>query len=162
MMSKTNRPRLSDFPYSTTISSRWSDIDRYGHLNNTVYYVLYDAAINAYYMTHCNWDPNTHSQVGLVVSSGTDFYEIVEGFPHPITIGLAVTKLGKSSVEFEIGVFQGPNKDSGVAALSDSAKAVGKFIHVFVDRNTHKVDRDGMAVELKESLQKLVKPRALL
>lgn len=156
MAKHQHRPRLSDFPFSTTISSRWSDIDRYGHLNNTVYYVLYDAVINGYYNSHCNWDPATHSQIGLVVSSSTEYYEIVDGFPHPITVGLSVSKLGNSSVEFQIGVFQGPPEANGKVFPHDTAKAVGKFVHVFVDRNTHKTSPQGMASELKENLQNLV------
>lgn len=155
-MPKKELPRLSDFPYHKVVSSRWSDIDRYGHLNNTVYYVFYDAVINDYYMEHCHWDPSTHRQVGLVVTSSTDYHAIVEGFPHPVTIALRVVKLGSSSVEFEIGVFQGSKENKGIASPDETAKATGKFVHVFVDRNTHKTDRDGMAPELKDNLQKLV------
>lgn len=151
-----HRPQLSDYPYTTTITSRWSDIDRYGHLNNTVYYVLYDALINGYYTSHCNWDPASHPQIGLVVSSSTDYYEIIDGFPNPITLGLAVSKLGNSSVEFQIGVFQGPKGDNGKVHSNDTAKAVGTFVHVFVDRNTNKTAPHGMDSSLKTSLRNLV------
>lgn len=161
-MPKQTRPCLADFPYVTIVSSRWSDVDRYGHLNNTVYYALYDAVINDYYMAHCNWDPDTHRQVGLVVTSSTNYYEIVEGFPHPITIGLAVKKLGKSSVEFEIGVFQGSKEAQGFVKPQDTAKAIGTFVHVFVDKNSHKTDRNGMAPELRDNLQALVVSKANL
>ena len=37
-----------DFPEIQRVSTRWSDNDMYGHLNNAVYYELFDAAINTW------------------------------------------------------------------------------------------------------------------
>lgn len=155
-----HRPRLYDFPFTKTIDSRWSDIDRYGHLNNTVYYVLYDALINSYYTAHCGWDPaDASQQIGLVVSSATDYFDIVDGFPHPITLGLAVTKLGNSSVEFKIGVFQGAKDQQGIVNSYDTAKAIGKFVHVFVDRSTNKTNPNGLSPNLRNGLVKILKEK---
>ena len=33
---------LSDFPVHRPVTTRWSDNDMYGHLNNAVYYGLFD------------------------------------------------------------------------------------------------------------------------
>jgi acyl-CoA thioester hydrolase len=142
-----NRPSLERYPYKKEISTRWSDNDRYGHLNNALYYHFYDALINGYMMEHCNWHPDTSDAIGLVVSSGSEYFEIVDGFPQPLTLGLGIRKLGKSSVEYEIGVFQHDVL---------KAKAIGRFIHVFVDRKTDKTMPGGIPPELRAGLARLV------
>lgn len=144
---KPQRTALSRYPYTKEISTRWSDNDRYGHLNNALYYHFYDALINGYMMEKCNWHPDTSDAIGLVVSSGTEYFEIVEGFPQPMTLGLGIRKLGRSSVEYEIGVFQ---KDFA------HAKAVGRFVHVFVDRKTDKTMPGGMPSDMRAGLAQLV------
>lgn len=151
-MGRQSRPSISHYPYSATFSVRWSDNDRYGHLNNAIYFQFYDALINGYMMEHCGWHPDgngsdSDGQIGLVVSSGTEYYEIVRGFPGPLTLGLGVKKLGKSSVEYEIGVFQDDLQ---------KAKAVGRFVHVFVDKKTDKTSPNGMAPSIRDGLSRLV------
>ena len=39
---------LADFPVHRRVTTRWSDNDMYGHLNNAVYYELFDSAINGW------------------------------------------------------------------------------------------------------------------
>lgn len=155
-MAKRHAPGLDRYPYHATFTTRWSDNDQYGHLNNAVYYQFYDALVNGYMMEHCGWHPqadkadpqsDSKDQIGLVVSSGTEYYEIIHGFPNPITLGLAVRTLGRSSVEYEIGVFQ----DN-----TTKAKAIGRFVHVFVDRATDKTNPHGMASSLRDGLSRLV------
>jgi acyl-CoA thioester hydrolase len=146
-MVKISPPNLSKYPYQQQITTRWSDNDQYGHLNNAVYYQLYDALINAYMIEHCGWHPqNATSQIGLVVSSGTEYFSLIRGFPEPITLGMGIKNLGKSSVEYEIGVFQSD---------MSTAKAVGRFVHVFVDRKTDKTTPGGMEPSLREGLAKI-------
>ena len=36
-----------DFPVHWPVLTRWADNDMFGHLNNAVYYQLFDTAINA-------------------------------------------------------------------------------------------------------------------
>lgn len=152
------RPTLSHYPYSTTISTRWNDSDIYGHLNNVIYYQLYDTAVNAYMIHHCGFDPQESPQIGLVVSSGTDYHEVVQGFPHPIIIGMSVIKLGNSSVEYELAVFQPDSPDD----KNPRAKAVGKFIHVFVERETNKTSTSGMSSNIRRGLEAIYKEKQKL
>ncbi len=44
--------------------------------------------------------------------------------------GLAVTRLGTSSIVYRIGLFQGD---------SDEPAAIGRFVHVYVDAATREV-----------------------
>lgn len=62
-------------------------------------------------------------------------------------LALRVNKLGKSSVTYEIAVFERGHEE---------VKAVGEFIHVFVDRDSRRPGKQGMAETLKTGLEKLV------
>jgi len=64
-----------------------------------------------------------------------------------VDLALRVNKLGKSSVTYEIAVFERGHEE---------VKAVGEFIHVFVDRDSRRPGRQGMAETLKTGLEKLV------
>lgn len=68
-------------------------------------------------------------------------------------LALRVNKLGKSSVTYEIGVFERGQEE---------VKAVGEFIHVFVDRESRKPGKAGMADELNVGLQKIQTDKAKL
>lgn len=121
-----------------------SDNDMYGHLNNSIYAFLFDTIINAYLVLHCGMHPSyspftpassplsgsaapgksslSCDQVGIVVSSYCDYFASVS-FPDMLDLGLRVTKLGFSSVTYEVGVF---NRGE------ENVKVVGGFTHVFV------------------------------
>lgn len=128
----------------------------YHHLNNSVYYYLFDSVVNTDLIKHCALHPPTSSQIGLVVHSNCDYFAPVE-FPAVVDLALRVNKLGKSSVTYEIGVFERGQQD---------VKAVGESIHVFVDRESRRPGAEGMADELKKGLERLVvnesKPEAKL
>ena len=142
----------------------------YDHMNNSVYYFLYvfltsrssahtynsfysfDSIVNTYLMTHCKLDPPTSPLIGLVVHSQCDYLAPV-GFPALVDLGLRVKKLGKSSVTYEIGVFE-----RGI----EEVKAVGEFVHVFVDRESRRPRAEGMTATMKEQLGSLVDTKAKL
>ena len=66
--------------------------------------------------------------VGFVVASNCQYTSPI-AYPQAIEAGLRVNRLGNSSVEYGIGIFQ---QGSSVAS------AMGTFTHVFVDRSTDK------------------------
>jgi acyl-CoA thioester hydrolase len=68
-------------------------------------------------------------------------------------LALRVNKLGKSSVTYEVALFQ-----QGV----EEVKSVGEFVHVFVDRETGRPATNGMKGDLKEGLQKILVHRSKL
>ena len=41
-----------DFPVHWPVLTRWADNDMFGHLNNAVYYQLFDTAINGWINTN--------------------------------------------------------------------------------------------------------------
>ncbi len=62
-------PARAAFARFVPIATRWSDNDTYGHLNNVVYYSLFDSAVNAILVEAGLLDPATSPIVGLVVES---------------------------------------------------------------------------------------------
>ena len=54
-------------------------------------------------------------------------YDAPLAFPEPVTAGLAVTKLGRSSVTYRLAVFGDQTRPAPIAAL-------GLWVHVYVDR----------------------------
>ena len=66
-MSSTEESRTSsDFPVHWPVLTRWTDNDMFGHLNNAVYYELFDTAINAWINTNCDVDPLDVPWLGVV------------------------------------------------------------------------------------------------
>ena len=125
-MAKPPIGTLDDYGYHVPISTRWSDNDIYGHVNNVMYYSYFDSVANTYLIQEGGLDIHDASIVGYVVNSGCNYFAPI-AFPEPLIGGLRVNRLGNSSVEYGIGIFK---KDG------EEAVAEGHFVHVFVDRNT--------------------------
>jgi acyl-CoA thioester hydrolase len=124
----SKRPHRSEYKVFYPISTRWSDNDTYGHINNVVYYSYFDSVANRYLIEEGGLDINDGKIVGYVVQSGCD-YHAPASYPEAIEGGLRVDRLGNSSVQYGIAIFrQG----------EDEALAHGHFVHVFVDRAANK------------------------
>src|SRR5260370_40719276 len=121
-------PARADFARFIAIATRWSDNDAYGHLNNVVYYALFDSAVNAILIEAGLLDPATSTIVGLVAESNCRFYASLT-YPDMADVGVAVEHLGRSSVRYHLGVFR---------AGAPSAAAAGRYTHVYVDRATNR------------------------
>ena len=111
-----------------TLDTRWADNDAYGHVNNVVYYAWFDTAVNAWLIDQGLLDVATGDPIGLVVETGCR-YAAPLAYPEPVEIGLAVERLGTSSVTYRLGVFA---KDAAHAA------AEGHFTHVYVARDSRR------------------------
>jgi acyl-CoA thioester hydrolase len=114
----------SAFPHFLAIGTRWKDNDVYGHVNNVEYYSFFDTVINDFLIRSGGLDIHGGDVIGLCVESQCTFKQSL-AFPDSVDAGLRVSKLGTSSVHYEIGLFR-----SG----SDAPAATGRFVHVFVDR----------------------------
>jgi len=123
--------RSSDFPVHWPVLTRWTDNDMFGHLNNAVYYALFDTAINAWINTTTGTDPLTAPWLAVVAESGCQYFSELT-FPDPLAVGLAVERLGRTSVTYRLGVFQTPHHS--VDPVDQPVAAVGHWVHVYVDR----------------------------
>jgi acyl-CoA thioester hydrolase len=146
----TTRQSLTsrDFPVHWPALTRWTDNDMFGHLNNAVYYELFDTAINAWINTNCGIDPLAVPWLGVVAESGCKYYAELK-FPDPLVVGLAVARLGNSSVTYRLGIFQ----------EGQAVAAVGHWVHVYVDR----VSRRPVPIpgEIHSLLQSICSPNAV-
>jgi acyl-CoA thioesterase FadM len=117
------RPTRSDYVVWRRTTTRWADDDVYGHMNNAVYYELFDTAVNAHLFEATGVNIRELPAVGVVAETSCRYFREI-GFPAPVDMGLAVERVGTSSVVYRIGLFQGEG---------DEAAAEGRFVHVYVD-----------------------------
>ncbi|KGN37445.1 acyl-CoA thioesterase [Knoellia subterranea] len=116
--------RRSDFPEFQQVTTRWADNDMYGHLNNAVYYELFDAVLNAWLIRETGTDEVSTPTLGVVAESSCRFYQEL-AYPEPIDVGVRVERIGTKSVTFAFGLF---------AEGSDEIAAHGLWAQVYIDR----------------------------
>ena len=110
------------------VPTRWMDNDAYGHVNNVVYYSLFDTAVNRYLIEAGALDIHAGAVIGLVVETHCNYFSSL-AFPQRIEAGLRVGRIGGSSVRYEIGLF---------GAGEPLCAARGHFVHVYVDRDSRR------------------------
>jgi acyl-CoA thioester hydrolase len=120
--------KRGDFKHFHTITTRWMDNDAYGHVNNVVYYSWFDTVVNQFLIANGALDIEHSKVIGLVIETQCNYFASV-AFPERVVAGLRVSKLGNSSVRYEVGIFR---EDE------ESASAQGHFVHVYVDRESRR------------------------
>jgi len=113
-----------EYKYVETVDTRFGDNDVFGHLNNVVYYSLFDSVINRFLIHKCEYDP-IHSKVIAISPETRCLFKKLLSYPEKILAGLSTFKIGRTSVIYDISLF---NKSNDIAC------AEGYFVHVFVDR----------------------------
>ena len=121
------RPR-SAYRAWRTVPTRWADNDAYGHVNNVVHYAWFDTAVNAWLVEAGLLDIAHGDPIGLVVETRCAYFAALS-FPQAVDVGMAVERLGSSSVTYVLGIF---------AQGEQGAAAEGSFTHVYVDRASRK------------------------
>ncbi|MCU1623473.1 MAG: 4-hydroxybenzoyl-CoA thioesterase [Frankiales bacterium] len=119
--------RRADFPVLREVPTRWSDVDAYGHVNNVVHYAVFDTTVNAWLIETTGEDVRAWPALGLVVETSCRYLAELD-FPAPITAALDVERLGTSSISYRLALF----------GTAESPAAVGRFVHVYVDRETRR------------------------
>jgi acyl-CoA thioester hydrolase len=137
----------ADYPHALGIPTRWMDNDVYGHVNNVQYYSYFDTVINEYLISEGGLDIHAGEVIGLCAESHCA-YKAALAFPETVHAGLRVSKLGRSSVRYEIGLFRGED---------DEPAAEGSFVHVFVDREQRRPAE--IPRSLRAALERLVVAR---
>ncbi len=130
------------FRHYAPITTRWSDNDVYGHVNNVVYYSWFDTAVNSYLINAGALDIEHSPVIGLVVHTQCHYFSPL-AFPQQVEAGIAVAELGRSSVRYRVGLF---------AAGEALSAAHGDFIHAYVDRQTRR------PVHLPDALRRALLP----
>lgn len=124
----TEQGTRADYAHFLPITTRWKDNDVYGHVNNVEYYSYFDTVINSWLIREGGLDIHGGAVIGLCAESHCRFIGPL-AFPQSVDAGLRVTKLGRSSVRYEIGLF---------AEGATMPAAEGWFVHVFVGRDSRR------------------------
>ena len=125
-MTEPALPRRNHFRVLRPIATRWMDNDHYGHVNNVAYYSFFDTAVNGFLIEATGTDIRDLPAIGIVAESSCRFLSAIS-FPDTIHAGLGLERLGTSSIVYAVALFRGED---------DLACAVGRFVHVYVDRDT--------------------------
>jgi acyl-CoA thioester hydrolase len=110
------------------ITTRLMDNDLYNHLNNATYYSFIDTAVTSYLTRAVGRDLGGDPVIYLVVENGCAYFQPI-AFPDAVQCGLRVTRMGTSSMRFEVGLFR---NDEPLTA------ARGYFVQVCCDRATQR------------------------
>lgn len=139
-------PVRADFGVWRRVTTRWADDDVYGHMNNATYYELFDTAVNAHLIEATGTDIRRLPAVGLVAETSCRYFREI-GFPEPVDVGLGAERVGRSSVVYRLGLFQGEGEE---------AAAEGRFVHVYVDALGPRGNRP--VVPLPDAIRAAVEP----
>ena len=140
----------SAFKHFHAIPTRWMDNDRYGHVNNVVYYSYFDTAINRYLIDPGGLDIHAGQVIGIAVETNCRFHRSF-AYPDDIEAGLRVGHLGRSSVRYELALF---------APGEAEARADGDLWQVFVERATMRPTEIGPPDHNGLTLHAVVEQRA--
>lgn len=135
-------PTRGEFQTLRPIATRWMDNDHYGHVNNVAYYSFFDTAVNGFLIEATGIDIRELPAIGIVAESGCQFLSAVS-FPDIVHAGLAIERLGTSSIVYRIALFR--NDDANPCA-------VGRFVHVYVDRQSRR------PVAIPDAIRTVVEP----
>ncbi|HET8664618.1 MAG TPA: acyl-CoA thioesterase [Nocardioides sp.] len=116
------RPTRSDFGHWSTATTRWADMDGFGHMNNARYFELIDTAIDVHLQESVGSVVDDPDTIGVFAEASCRFFQEIS-YPAPIDLGVAVERIGRSSIVYRVGLFQG----------SDEAAAEGRVVVVYVD-----------------------------
>ncbi|HEY7796444.1 MAG TPA: thioesterase family protein [Microbacteriaceae bacterium] len=97
---------------------RWSDVDRFGHVNNAVMATIFEEARARFFYS----DPtgtNLLDKGVVVASQSLDYKKPIFYSTEPLTVDVNVTQIGNSSFELGYSVAQSgqPNLASGVSTM---------------------------------------------
>jgi acyl-CoA thioester hydrolase len=133
----TESPQRTDFSHFHPILTRPQDNDLNGHIAGATVHGFFETAIQAFLVEQAELDLREGALAGFVISSAAEFYAL-PAFPDVLEVGLGVTRLGGSTVEYRLALFRPGEPD---------ACAAGTLVQVFVERAS------GEPVALPKTLQ---------
>ena len=136
--------RKKDYFYIEEVGTRFGDNDIFGHLNNVIYYSLFDSVINRFLIEKCKYDPLSSDIIAISPETRCRFRKSFK-YPDTIIAGLSTFKIGKTSVIYDISLF---------SKKGQLPHAEGYFVHVFVKRNNMQ-EKVSIPKKIKSELVKI-------
>ena len=97
------KEKSKDFRHVLPLQIRFNDVDKFGHVNNTVYFQFYDTTKTDYFACVCK-DVDWERVAIIVVKIEAEFLGQVKTGSN-IAGGTRVTRIGRTSFELEQEVF---------------------------------------------------------
>jgi acyl-CoA thioester hydrolase len=88
---------------------------------------MFDTAVNGWLIEESGIDIRRLPAVGLVAETSCRYYAELR-FPETVTAGIALARLGTTSVTYRLALF----------GADEAPAAVGRFVHVYVDRDSRR------------------------
>jgi len=130
-------PQRTAFSHFHPILTRPQDNDVNGHIAGATVHGFFETAIQAFLVEQAELDLRDGELAAFVVSSAADFFAL-PGFPDVLEVGLGITRLAGSTVEYRLALYRPGEAD---------ACAAGTVVQVFIERAS------GRPVQLPEVLQ---------
>jgi acyl-CoA thioester hydrolase len=134
----------SNYKYLERIDTRFGDNDIFGHINNVIYYSLFDSVINRFLISNCQYDPFNSDVIAISPETRCKFRKSLR-YPDKVEAGLSTFKIGNTSIIYDISLFK---------LGEDIACAEGYFVHVFV-RRKNMSETVKIPLKIKEQLEKI-------
>ena len=130
------------YRYFRPIELRWNDFDRFGHVNNAIFFELFDTAVNNW-LTEVGLFQRDFDPMCVVARHACDYFlEIKQS--DKVEVALAIETIGTSSLTYLPALFQ---------IGEDRPAAQGTYVHVAVDRTTRRPTPVGPeAIKICENL----------
>ena len=136
--------KKAEYYYIEKVDTRFGDNDIFGHLNNVIYYALFDSVINKFLIKRCIYRPLKSDIIAISPETRCKFRKSFK-YPETIIAGLSTFKIGRTSVIYDISLFSEKN---------EIAHAEGYFVHVFVSRDNME-EKVPIPKKIREELLKL-------
>ncbi|WP_176511962.1 acyl-CoA thioesterase [Pseudomonas faucium] len=133
-------PNRTAFSHFHPILTRPQDNDHNGHIGGATVHGFFETAVQAFLVEQAEFDLREGELAAFVVSSAADFYAL-PSFPDVLEVGLGVTRLAGSTVEYRLALYRPGEAD---------ACAAGTLVQVFIERAS------GTPVPLPEPLQRIL------
>ncbi|NQD74030.1 thioesterase family protein [Pseudomonas sp. CM27] len=130
-------PQRTAFSHFHPILTRPQDNDANGHIASATVHCFFETAIQAFLVEQAELDLRDGELAAFVVSSAADYFAL-PGFPDVLEVGLGITRLAGSTVEYRLALYRPGEAD---------ACAAGTVVQVFIERAS------GRPVQLPEVLQ---------
>jgi acyl-CoA thioester hydrolase len=115
------------YRYFRPIDLRWNDFDRFGHVNNAIFFELFDTTVNAW-LAETGLFQEYGDPMCVVVRHACDYFLEVKP-SDKVEVALVIEKIGVSSLTYRSAVFR---------VGESEPLAQGKYVHVAVDRSTRR------------------------
>ena len=132
--------RSNEFHNVVPLQIRFNDVDKFGHVNNTIYFQFYDSGKTDYVSTVCkgfDWDQHAI----FVVKIEVEFFAQIKGADR-IAVRTRTVKLGNKSFHLEQEIFDTDTQEVKSRCLSilvlypsSTTTGFGKPWHI-MPRNT--------------------------